>query len=77
MDCCENKEESKKNEMKGGSSKMNKKIVMWIVIGVLVLAVVYLTFKAGNTSSAGAVVQSAGAVKSAAQSAASGMVGGC
>lgn len=75
MDCCETN--SNKKEMKGGSFKMDRKLIMWIVIGVLVLAVVYLTFKAGS-SSGNAVVETAGAVKSAAQSAASGgMVGGC
>jgi len=51
---------------------MNRRIVMWAVIGVLFLAVLYLTFKTGSTSTTGNAVA---ATKSVASS--SGMVGGC
>jgi len=57
--------------MKGGKINMNKRIVLWIIIGVLGLAVLVLAFKSGaGTSSAGAVAQGAA-------SSYSGMVGGC
>ncbi len=80
-DCCApdaKQNNIKNNEMKGGDLKMERKLIMWIVIGILVLAVLYLTFKTGSTSGNAAVIQSAAASQSAAQSAASsGMVGGC
>jgi len=63
-------------ELKGGYSKMQirKKTLMWIVIGVLFLAVLFLTFKvSGNTSA----VQTAGQVVKSAAPAGAGMVGGC
>ena len=89
MDCCKTKKENKcckdlKNlnekqksgNMKGGSVlKMDKKMLMWIIIGILFLAVLFLTFKTNSIS-----VQSAGTIaKAAASSASSGsqMVGGC
>ena len=83
MECCETKnnkgccKDLNKNQMKGGKSIMQirKKTLMWIVIGILFLAVLFLTFKvSGDTSG----VQATGQVaKAAASSASSGMVGGC
>jgi len=67
-DCCSST--STKEKMKGG--KMDKKIILWIVIALLVIAVIYVTFfRGGSTGSAISGVQSAGQVAS------SGMVGGC
>lgn len=77
MDCCS---VSSNNEVKGGrisdtkkgNFKMDKKVILWIVIAILVLAVVYVTFfRGGSTGSAISGAQSAGQVVS------SGMVGGC
>ena len=77
MDCCST---SSNKEMKGGildkdksgSFKMDKKVILWIIIAILVVAVIYITFfRGGSTGSAVNVVQSAGQVAS------SGMVGGC
>jgi len=51
---------------------MDKKVILWIVIAILVVATVYIAFfKGGSTGSAISTVQSAG------QAASSGMVGGC
>lgn len=77
MNCCDANEKENKNdlkELKGGKTiKMERKIILWIVIGILFIAVLFLVFKAGV---AGNVVQSAGSTaKSVASS--SGMVGGC
>ena len=82
MDCCKTKDEEecckdlknsgKTNDMKGGE-KMDKKITLWIVIGVLFVVALLLTFKAGASGNV-AALQSAGSVAS---SASSGMVGGC
>lgn len=71
--CCKNLE-TKNEKMKGGEFKMmiKKKTLLWAVIGILFLAVIYLTFKVNNFS--------VGSVQSAATSAASAgsaMVGGC
>ena len=63
------------SQMKGGEIKMNKRIVLWIVIGILFLAVLYLTFKV-NTLDVNAV-QSAGAAAQSAASSSGAMVGGC
>ena len=86
MDCCKTKKENKcckdlekmdeLKSLKGGFNKMQirKKTLMWIVIGVLFLAVLFLTFKvSGNTSAA----QATGQVTRTAASAGAGMVGGC
>ncbi|PIN89952.1 hypothetical protein COU60_02565 [Candidatus Pacearchaeota archaeon CG10_big_fil_rev_8_21_14_0_10_34_76] len=78
MDCCSNISNSEnsegENKMKGGFIiKMDKRIVLWIVIGALFLIALFMTFQAGIGGSVG-VAQSTG---SAAQSAASTMVGGC
>ncbi len=52
---------------------MDKKIVLWIVIGVLVIAVAFVTVKALSVGNVQAAVSSGQAVSSAG----SGMVGGC
>ena len=82
MDCCQSKNESQENKKLKGGFKMDRRLIMWVIIGILFLAVLYLTFNAGSSSAgtAGAVIQSASAAKSSGiQSAASygGMVGGC
>lgn len=62
--------------MKGGThKKMNTRMMLWVIIGVLFLAALFLTFKAG-VASAGQAQAAAGAIKSTASSY-SGMVGGC
>ena len=55
MDCCENTKrdmeyEDKVENMKGGKSmvEINKKAMLWIVIGVLFLAVLFLTYKVSS-----------------------------
>ena len=53
---------------------MDKKIIMWIIIAILVIAVIFITIKTMNLGATGQVVSSAG---QAASSAGSGMVGGC
>ena len=78
MDCCNTKENKRNNEevnMKGGKSmEIDKKTMLWIVIGLLVLATIFLTLKA---SSIGAVQSVASGVQAVASTASSGMVGGC
>ena len=82
MDCCENtiqtKRENREERMKGGKSmaETNKKAMLWIVIGVLVIATIFLTFKASSIGT-GAAQATASAAKTAASTASSGMVGGC
>ena len=71
MDCC-----NKNHRVKGGKFRMEKRIVLWIVIGVLFLATLFLTFKAGSGSSIETAKATGLAVKSVASSGA-GMVGGC
>ncbi len=56
---------------------MNNKTLMWIIIGILFIAVLFLTFKAATTGNASAVQSGVSAAQAAAQSASSGMVGGC
>ena len=66
--CC------KDTKLKGGKSKfkMEKKTLLWVVIGVMFLAVLFLTFKvSGNAGAAQTTGQVAKSVVS------SGMVGGC
>ena len=76
MDCCENtkqntKKENKEESMKGGKSMtdINKKTMLWIVIGILVIATIFLTVKASSIGT--------GAVQAVASTASSGMIGGC
>ena len=55
MNCCGNTKKTKKETMKGGKImvEINKKTMLWIIIGVLSLSVLFLTYKAsslnGNT----------------------------
>ena len=77
MDCCENTKDKIKG-MKGGKNMTEAKktnTALWIIIGILILAALFLTFKA---SSIGTVAEAtASAAKTAASTASSGMVGGC
>ena len=52
--------------------KMNRNIVLWIIIGILFLLVIYVTFFNGSVSNS---ALSAG--KTTGEVAYSGMVGGC
>lgn len=71
--CC--KDLKNLNEVKDSSIKLDKRIIRWAVIALLFLAVLYITFKTGNSNASGAAVQSAAStIKSAA---APTMVGGC
>ena len=54
--------------------KLDKRIALWVVIGILFVVALFLVFKAGAGTSS--VSQVAGAAKSVASSS-SGMVGGC
>ena len=69
-----NVEESK--ELKGGNKKMNTRITLWVIIGLLFIAALFLTFKAGAAGSVGTVQAAGSAVTNSAPSY-SGMVGGC
>ena len=77
MDCCKTKDKDgccKDIKLKGGKNKfkMEKKTLLWVVIGVMFLAVLFLTFKvSGNAGAAQTTGQVAKSVVS------SGMVGGC
>jgi len=82
MDCCgfnnKKQKENKEESMKGGKSmvEINKKTMLWIVIGILVIATIFLTFKASSIG-IGSAQATALAAKTAASTASSGMVGGC
>jgi len=82
MDCCNTKQNTKKENkeeiVKGGKSmaKINKKTMLWIVIGILLIATIFLTFKASSIGT-GAAQATASAARTAASTASSGMVGGC
>ncbi len=90
MECCETKNKKgccndlKKShllgnfdeEMKGGERKMNTRVTLWIVIGVLFVIALFLTFKAGAVGSVESVQAAGSAAKSVASSSA-GMVGDC
>ena len=52
---------------------MDRKIVLWVVIAILVIAVIFVTIK-GTSAGVGQIGQAA---SSAGQVASSGMVGGC
>ncbi len=83
MGCCNINEKSEYlndiEKVKGGKSiLMEKRIVLWIIIGALFLAVLFLTFKTGGAgASTGNVVQSAGIAAKSVASSSGGMVGGC
>jgi len=51
---------------------MDKKTILWIVIGIMVIAVVFVTAKSLSIDTAGQIANSAGAAASS-----GGMVGGC
>ena len=75
MDCCSSENNNHPEEMKGGKTKMDRKIVLWIIIGVLFVATLLLVFKLGVVGSS-----PIGASANAGQTAAAsygGMVGGC
>lgn len=72
MDCCEEHSDHQDNKKINGG-KMDKKTIMWVVIGVLFLVALYLIFQLGSGSIAAQSV--APATKPAVSS--SGMVGGC
>jgi len=88
MDCCENsktnmkktkmKDENNGESMKGGNKivEIKKSTLIWVVIGVLVIATIFLTFKASSIGT-GAAQATASAAKTVASTASSGMVGGC
>ena len=82
MDCCNTKQNTKKENkeeiVKVGKSmaKINKKTMLWIVIGILLIATIFLTFKASSIGT-GAAQATASAARTAASTASSGMVGGC
>ena len=82
----ENKNHENKSEEKSdrkfiwserGSIVMERRIVLWIVIAVLFIAVLFLTFKigAGNAEVVKTTATAASSVEKSAAS--SGMVGGC
>ncbi|MDO8460279.1 MAG: hypothetical protein Q7S74_04175 [Nanoarchaeota archaeon] len=82
MDCCNTKQniknESKEESMKGGKSmvEVKKNMMLWIVIGILVIATIFLTFRASSIGT-GAAQSTASAARTAASTTSSGMVGGC
>lgn len=60
--------------------QMKKSTILWIVIGVLFVATLFLTFQAGDSSSvqaSGNAAQLAARSAAASAPASSGMVGGC
>ena len=65
--CCEKLEEN--INLKGG--KMDKKLIMWIVIAILLVAMIYVTFFKGSVDA-----NTIGATQTSVQTASS-MVGGC
>ena len=66
---------SSESQMKGGNFKMERRMVLWVAIGILVLAALYLIFQAGSNVGAESIGSTTNAAASAATS--SGMVGGC
>jgi len=80
MDCCDNtkhtKQENSENVKGGKGMEIKKSTLMWIIIGVLLIATIFLTLKASSIG-AGTAQATASAVRTAASSASSGMVGGC
>ena len=51
---------------------MDKKTILWVVIGILVIGVIFVTAKSLNIGAVSQVASSAGAAASS-----GGMVGGC
>ncbi len=60
-------------EKKGGKFKVDKRIILWIIIAILAIGVIYVVFFRDTT--VGQAIASAG--QQAARSSSSGMVGGC
>jgi len=56
---------------------MERRIWLWIAIGVLFIIVLFLVFKAGAGGATRTVAQTAGSAARSAVSSSSGMVGGC
>ena len=89
MECCNTKEKERycgdighnkdHKQMKGGKIKMERRIVLWSVIGILFIVALFLVFKAGSAQSVSAIASTGGSITQPASSAAasSGMVGGC
>ncbi len=63
----------KEQEKKGGKFKVNKRIILWVIVAILAIAVIYVVFFRNNAT-VGQAIASAG---QAARSSSSGMVGGC
>mgnify|MGYP001558136867 CR=1 FL=1 len=81
MDCCntkQNKKENREESVKGGKSmaESKKNVWLWVIIGLLVVATIFLTFKASSIGT-GAAQATASVARTAASTASSGMVGGC
>ena len=82
MDCCNTKQntkkENKEESMKGGKRmvEINKKTMLWIVIGLLFIATIFLTVKASSVGT-GVAQATASVARTAVSTASSGMVGGC
>ena len=74
----EMKKEVSEETMKGGKHMVgiSKRLLLWAVIGVLLLATLFLTFKSASLS-AGTVPATVAAAKTAASTLSTGMVGGC
>jgi len=89
MECCKTKKDhgcckdlkktemghSSESQMKGGNFKMERRMVLWVAIGILFLAALYLIFQTGSNVGAESIGSTTNAAASAASS--SGMVGGC
>ncbi len=80
--CCKDMEKNSENmkghspmlgQMKGGKKMETSKIVIWVIIGFLLLAVIYTVFFRGAADT-NSLASTAG---QAVSSASSGMVGGC
>ncbi len=67
-------EHLKEQEKKGSKFKVNKRIILWVIIAILAIAVIYVVFFKDATSSAQVIVSTG---QQAARSTSSGMVGGC
>jgi len=76
MECCKTKKDDgcckdlKKNEighssesqMKGGSFKMERRIFLWMAIGVLFLVALYLVFQAGSLNTESSISEVGGKI---------------
>ena len=66
-------EENMENKILKGGKMETQKVVLWVIIGVLLLAVIYTVFFQGGSTTSTSLSSTAGQ----AASAYSGMVGGC